>query len=112
MAAAVDQPVAYAPLPKTEETLSLMPVIDAAFLDMPWHGSRRLARHLSRTGHDAGRCRVRRLMAAIGSPPCRRDPQIDRPASAQYGSRRRRLKILPESSRGRVAANSITFGSL
>ena len=30
----------YAPVPEAEETLALMRVIDAAFLDCPWYGSR------------------------------------------------------------------------
>jgi len=56
----------YAPVPETAETLALMAVIDAAFLDMPWYGSRQMARHLQRLGHPVGRRRVRRLMAKMG----------------------------------------------
>ena len=56
----------YSPVPETEEALALMRVIDAAFLDMPWYGSRQMVRHLRRNGHDAGRRRVRRLMAKMG----------------------------------------------
>src|SRR5690606_1208653 len=37
----------YAPVPESEETLALMRVIDAAFLDMPWCGSRQMVRHLA-----------------------------------------------------------------
>ena len=33
---------------------------------MPWYGSRQMARHLRRTGHEVGRKRVRRLMSKIG----------------------------------------------
>lgn len=68
MPAAVDQPVVLLLCAgaRTEETLSLMRVIDAAFLDMPWYGSRQLVRHLRRNGHDVGRRRVRRLMAKMG----------------------------------------------
>ena len=36
----------YAPVPESTETLALMQVIDAAFLDMPWYGSRQMVRHL------------------------------------------------------------------
>ena len=46
-----------------------MRVIDAAFLDMPWHGGRQMIRHLRREGHDVGRHRVRRLMAKMGLSP-------------------------------------------
>ena len=49
----------YAPVPETGETLALMQVIDTAFLDMPWYGSRQMARLLRRIGHDVGRRRVR-----------------------------------------------------
>lgn len=35
-----------APVPATGETLALMRVIDAAFLDMPWYGSGQMVRHL------------------------------------------------------------------
>ena len=56
----------YAPVPESEETLALMRVIDAAFLDMPWYGSRQMVRHLRREGHVIGRRRVRRLMARMG----------------------------------------------
>jgi putative transposase len=52
----------YAPQPESEETLALMRVIDAAFLDMPWYGSRQMVRHLRRPGVNIGRRRVRRLM--------------------------------------------------
>src|SRR4029450_10300679 len=38
--------------------------------------------------------------------------QMLRPAFSQYGLRSLRLKILPESSRGRAALNSTTFGTL
>ena len=56
----------YAPAPQSEETLALMRVIDAVFMDCPWYGSRQMARHLQRLGHAVGRRRVRRLMAKMG----------------------------------------------
>jgi putative transposase len=31
----------YAPVPETDETLALMTVIDATFLDYPWYGAAR-----------------------------------------------------------------------
>ena len=65
----------YAPMPETEETLALMRVIDAAFLDMPWYGSRQMVRHLRRNGHDVGRRRVRRLMAKMGLSPIYQQPR-------------------------------------
>jgi putative transposase len=65
----------YTPQPEAEETLALMRVIDAAFLDMPWYGSRQMARHLRRLGHDVGRRRVRRLMARMGLSPIYQRPR-------------------------------------
>ena len=62
----------YAPQPESEETLALMRVIDASFLDMPWYGSRQMVRHLRRQGVNIGRRRVRRLMTKMGlSRDCR-----------------------------------------
>jgi putative transposase len=69
----------YAPASETEETLSLMRVIDAAFLDMPWYGSRQMVRHLRRAGHNAGRRRVRRLMAKMGLSPIYQRPRTSDP---------------------------------
>jgi len=63
----------YAPVPEAAETLALMTVIDASFLDHPWYGSRQMARHLLRLGHAVGRRRVRRLMAKMGLSPIYRD---------------------------------------
>ena len=42
------------PVPETAETLALMAVIDASFLDHPWYGNRQMARHLCRLGHAVG----------------------------------------------------------
>ena len=69
----------YAPVAATEETLALMRVIDAAFLDMPWYGSRQMVRHLRRIGHDVGRRRVRRLMAKMGLAPIYQRPRTSDP---------------------------------
>jgi putative transposase len=69
----------YTPVPETEETLALMRVIDTAFLDMPWYGSRQMVRHLRRIGHDVGRRRVRRLMAKMGLAPIYQRPRTSDP---------------------------------
>jgi hypothetical protein len=42
-----------------------MQAIDAAFLDMPWYGSRQMVRHLRRQGVNIGRRRVRRILTLI-----------------------------------------------
>lgn len=39
--------------------VALMRLIDEAFLEAPWYGSRQMARHLRRQGHEVGRMRVR-----------------------------------------------------
>ena len=69
----------YAPVPETGETLALMQVIDTAFLDMPWYGSRQMASHLRRIGHDVGRRRVRRLMSRMGLSPIYQRPRTSDP---------------------------------
>lgn len=86
----------YAPVPETAETLALMAVIDAAFLDMPWYGSRQMARHLQRLGHRVGGRRVRRLMAKMGLSPIFQRPRTsDRhPAHRIYPYLLRDLEIM------------------
>ncbi|WP_419809181.1 IS3 family transposase [Sphingomonas sp.] len=69
----------YAPAAETVETLALMAVIDASFLDHPWYGSRQMARHVSRLGHAVGRRRVRRLMAKMGLSPIYQRPRTGDP---------------------------------
>ena len=69
----------YTPVPETPETLALMAVIDAAFMDCPWYGSRQMARHLQRLGHAVGRKRVRRLMARMGLAPIYQRPRTSDP---------------------------------
>jgi putative transposase len=69
----------YAPVPETDETLALMELIDATFLDCPWYGSRQMARHLRRIGHDVGRRRARRLMAKMGLTPIYQRPRTSDP---------------------------------
>ena len=56
----------YEPVPESAADLALMQVVDTVFLDCPWYGSRQMARHLRRLGHEVGRHRVRRLMAKMG----------------------------------------------
>ena len=69
----------YTPQPESDETLALMRVIDAAFLDMPWYGSRQMVRHLRRQGVNIGRRRVRRLMAKMGLSPIYQRPRTSDP---------------------------------
>ncbi len=69
----------YAPAPMNDATLALMRTIDAAFLEMPWYGSRQIARHLRRLGHAVGRKRVRRLMRIMGLTPIFQKPKTSEP---------------------------------
>ena len=50
----------YQPAGETPLNLALMRLIDEAFLETPWYGSRQMARHLRRQGYMVGRMRVRR----------------------------------------------------
>jgi putative transposase len=56
----------YQPVGESEPTLALMRLIDEAFLDCPYYGSRQMTRHLHRLGHQVGRNRVVRLMRKMG----------------------------------------------
>jgi putative transposase len=69
----------YQPVGETAQNLALMRVIDAQFLETPWYGSRQMARHLRREGHEVGRKRVRRLMAIMGLAPIYQRPRTTVP---------------------------------
>ena len=56
----------YRPTGESEQTLTLMRLIDEAFLECPCYGSRQMMRHLHRLGHQIGRSRVVRLMRQMG----------------------------------------------
>ncbi len=67
------------PVGETAENLALMQLIDVQFLEMPWYGSRQMARHLQREGHAVGRKRIRRLMATMGLVPIYQRPRTTIP---------------------------------
>ncbi len=69
----------YQPVGETAENLALMRLIDAQFLETPWYGSRQMARHLRRDGHEVGRKRVRRLMALMELSPIYQRPRTTVP---------------------------------
>lgn len=69
----------YQPVGETALNLALMRLIDAQFLEAPWYGSRQMARHLRREGHQIGRKRVRRLMALMGLAPIYQRPRTTVP---------------------------------
>jgi len=72
----------YQPVGETAENLALMRLIDAQFLETPWYGSRQMARHLRRAGHEVGRKRVRRLMGVMGLVPIYQRPRTTVPSRA------------------------------
>src|SRR5262245_22310017 len=63
------------PAGESPENLELMRIIDEAFMELPWYGSRQMARYLRRQGWCVGRKRVRRLMRKIGLSPIYQAPR-------------------------------------
>ena len=77
--------------PETDANLALMRLIDEQFMATPWYGSRQMARHLRRAGHEVGRKRVRRLMEKIGLVPIYQRPRTTIPHPEH-----RKYKYLPK----------------
>ena len=69
----------YRPIGESEPTLALMRLIDEVFLDCPYYGSRQMARHLHRLGHQVGRNRVVRLMRKMGLRAIYQKPNTSAP---------------------------------
>jgi putative transposase len=69
----------YQPTGESEQTLALMRLIDEAFLDCPYYGSRQMMRHLHRLGHKVGRGRVVRLMRRMGLRAIYQKPNTSAP---------------------------------
>jgi len=67
--------VYYTPRGDSAATLALMARIDAIYLEMPFFGSRQMARQLRREGYQVGRHRVRRLMRRMGLQAIYRAPR-------------------------------------
>jgi putative transposase len=67
------------PAGETPENLELMRIIDEAFMETPWYGSRQMARHLRRQCWCVGRKRIRRLMRKIGLSPIYEAPKTNEP---------------------------------
>jgi putative transposase len=59
--------------------LMLMRQIDEQFMETPWYGSRQMARHLRRQGHNASRKRVQRLMRKMGLVAIYQAPRTSQP---------------------------------
>jgi len=69
----------YNPKGESELNLKLMRLIDKQFLDTPFYGSRQMARHLRRQGHNIGRKRVQRLMRKMGISAIYQVPRTSKP---------------------------------
>ena len=69
----------YRPVGESPQTLALMRLIDEAFLESPYYGSRQMMRHLQRLGHRVGRGRVVRLMAKMGLRAIYQKPNTSAP---------------------------------
>ena len=55
----------YHPTGESEQALALMRLIDEAFLECRYYGSRQMMRHLHRLGHQVSRGRVVRFMRTM-----------------------------------------------
>ena len=68
----------YQPVGESAENLRFMEIIDKQFLEMPWNGSRQMARYMKRQGHKCGRHRVRRLMRLMRLVPIYQEPNTSK----------------------------------
>lgn len=77
------------------ENLKFTQIIDQQFLQTPWYGSRQMARHMKRHGHNVGRHRVRRLMRLMRLVPIYQEPNTSKknPQHKIFPYLLRRLKI-------------------
>ena len=69
----------YHPTGESEQTLALMRLIDEAFLECPYYGSRQMMRHLHRLGHQVSRGRVVRFMRTMGLRAIYQKPNTSAP---------------------------------
>jgi putative transposase len=72
--------VYYAPRPLSERDLRLMRRLDELHLQLPYYGSRKLAKALRREGHEVGRRHVATLMRRMGIEALYRRPRTSIPA--------------------------------
>jgi putative transposase len=69
----------HRPIGESQSTLEVMRLIDEAFLECPYYGSRQMMRHLHRLGHQVGRNRVVRLMRKMGLRALYQKPNTSAP---------------------------------
>jgi putative transposase len=72
--------VYYAPRPLSERDLQLMRRLDELHLQLPYYGSRKLAKALRREGHEVGRRHVATLIRRMGIEALYRRPRTSIPA--------------------------------
>jgi len=77
----------YRPTSESEQTLALMRLIDEAFLECPYYGSRQMMRHLRRLGHRVGCARVVRLMRRMGLAAIYQKPNTSAPHPEPWASK-------------------------
>ncbi len=99
----------YQPAGETLLNLALMRLIDEAFLETPWYGSRQMARHLRRQGYEVGRMRVRRLMAKMGLAPIYQKPRTTIP-HPEHRAYKYLLRGLVIDRPNQVCAASVKLG--
>ncbi len=68
----------YQSVGESAENLRFMEIIDKQFLETPWYGSRQMARHMKRHGHQCVRHRVRRLMRLMRLVPIYQEPNTSK----------------------------------
>jgi putative transposase len=68
------------PAQETSENLQLMRLIDEQYLQTPFYGSRKMAAHLRRQGHEVNRKRIQRLMRLMGLEAIYPKPQTTTPS--------------------------------
>lgn len=66
----------YEPVGESELNLALMRQIDEQYLKTPFYGSRRMAEHLNRQGHEVNRKRMQRLMRLMGLEAIYQKPRL------------------------------------
>ena len=71
----------YEPATETEFNLHLMRLIDAAYMDWPFYGWRRMTESLQRQGYAVNHKRVRRLMRKMGLQAIYPKPRTSQPAA-------------------------------
>lgn len=100
--------VYHRPKGESAATLTLMRLIDEAFLEHPFYGARQMMLHLRRLGHRLGRHRVRRLMGKMGLAPIYQKPKTSVP-HPQHPVYPYLLRDLPVTRPNQVWCADITY---